>query len=91
MTISRRTLSSSALLMALTANEGASKHTTASRLQLYGLALVIGALLSNLLDRAVAGGVLNFIQVGLFPIFNLAHVALVSGAALVGFSAWRAR
>ena len=51
-----------------------------------GLALLLGGSLGNLTDRIVSGAVVDFLQVGNMPIFNLADVAIVSGAGLVVFT-----
>lgn len=50
-----------------------------------GLALLLGGSLGNLVDRLVSGGVIDFIQVGNTPIFNLADVAIVCGSGLIIF------
>ncbi len=50
-----------------------------------GLALLLGGSVGNLLDRLTAGAVLDFLQVGNTPIFNLADVAIVSGSGLIVF------
>ena len=50
-----------------------------------GLALLLGGSLGNLLDRLITGAVLDFIQFGNMPIFNLADVAIVTGSGLIIF------
>ena len=80
------TLAGLLIILAVASSAG---PTTAARIQKIGLSVALGALLSNILDRLVAGGVLNFIQIGAMPVFNLAHIALASGALLVGFSILR--
>jgi len=50
-----------------------------------GLALLLGGSLGNLMDRLLSGAVIDFLQVGNTPIFNIADVAIVSGAGLVVF------
>lgn len=50
-----------------------------------GLALLLGGSLGNLVDRVLLGGVIDFIQVGNTPIFNLADVAIVCGSGLIIF------
>ncbi|MFB6290355.1 MAG: signal peptidase II [Candidatus Bipolaricaulia bacterium] len=50
-----------------------------------GLALLLGGSLGNLTDRILSGAVVDFLQVGNTPIFNIADVAIVSGAGLVVF------
>jgi signal peptidase II len=48
-----------------------------------GLALVAGGSVGNLIDRIAAGGVTDFIDVGWWPVFNVADIALNVGVALV--------
>ena len=48
-----------------------------------GLALVAGGSTGNLIDRIAAGGVTDFIDVGWWPVFNVADIALNVGVALV--------
>ncbi|MBS3787968.1 signal peptidase II [Candidatus Bipolaricaulota bacterium] len=48
-----------------------------------GLAFLLGGSLGNLMDRILSGAVIDFIQVWRAPIFNLADVAIVTGAGLV--------
>ena len=59
-------------------------HTPAA---VFGLALFAAGSLSNLVDRAAYGSVVDFLNVGIGPvrtgIFNVADVAIVAGAALV--------
>ncbi|MCL4505399.1 MAG: signal peptidase II [Chloroflexi bacterium] len=55
------------------------------RRQAYSISigLIVGALASNLLDRLAYGNVLNYIHIASLPVFNLAHVGLIVGAALL--------
>lgn len=48
-----------------------------------GLALVAGGAAGNLIDRVLAGGVTDFIDVGWWPVFNVADIALDCGVALI--------
>lgn len=50
-----------------------------------GLAFLLGGSLGNLMDRVLSGAVVDFLQVWRAPIFNLADVAIVTGAGLVIF------
>ncbi|MFP4631190.1 MAG: signal peptidase II [Candidatus Acetothermia bacterium] len=50
-----------------------------------GLALLLGGSLGNLVDRLISGGVVDFIQFGRAPVFNLADVAIVCGSGLIVF------
>lgn len=47
-----------------------------------GLGLALGGAAGNLLDLAVRGGVLDFIDLRVWPAFNVADVAIVSGVVL---------
>lgn len=53
-------------------------------------ALLIGGALGNLADRVRDGAVTDFIDLPLWPTFNLADVAIVAGVILLLFSAERA-
>jgi signal peptidase II len=45
------------------------------------LALVAGGSLANLLDRLRLGAVVDFIDVHVWPVFNVADAAITAGAA----------
>ena len=49
------------------------------------LGLQIGGALGNLLDRLRLGSVTDFIDVGPWPVFNLADASIVSGLVLLGW------
>lgn len=63
----------------------------ASRTQHVGFALVLAGGLGNVVDRAVRGSVIDFIHVTHWPIFNVADIAVVAGAALLGLTALLSR
>jgi signal peptidase II len=48
-----------------------------------GLGLLLGGATSNLADRVVKGAVTDFISIGIWPTFNLADAAMVTGAVLL--------
>jgi signal peptidase II len=54
------------------------------------LLLIAAGAMGNLGDRVVRGHVIDFIHVRHWPVFNLADVWLVAGAALMMVAAWRA-
>ncbi len=56
----------------------------ASLLEHTAFALVIGGALGNVLDRWQRGYVVDFIHIQLWPVFNVADVAVCVGGALVG-------
>jgi signal peptidase II len=47
------------------------------------LGLILGGAFGNLIDRVRLGYVVDFIQIGWFPVFNLADSAITVGAALL--------
>lgn len=47
-----------------------------------GLGVALGGASSNLLDRLRRGAVIDFIDVGFWPVFNLADAAIVLGVAI---------
>lgn len=49
----------------------------------YGLSLVVGGALGNLTDRLRYGEVVDFLDFRIWPVFNLADVAIVIGAGLL--------
>jgi signal peptidase II len=65
------------------------RHT--SRLVGASLGLVLGGALGNLTDRAIRapgmrGGVVDFIDLQIWPVFNLADTAIVVGAVLLAWT-----
>jgi signal peptidase II len=64
------------------------------RLTLHAIALVVGGAVGNLLDRATSpSGVTDFIDVGLaafrWPVFNVADIAITTGAILLLVAIWQ--
>lgn len=53
------------------------------RIVRFGSALIIGGALGNLLDRVRLGYVVDFFDLRFWPVFNLADMAIVAGAALL--------
>jgi signal peptidase II len=47
------------------------------------LALIAGGAAGNLIDRAVLGGVTDFLDLGWWPVFNVADMALDVGVAIL--------
>lgn len=64
------------------------------RVRLMSIALICGGALGNLLDRVrSANGVVDFLDVGIgdirWPVFNVADVAVTTGAIFLALSLWR--
>ncbi|NLV91298.1 MAG: signal peptidase II [Firmicutes bacterium] len=56
----------------------------------WGLTLATAGALGNLIDRVLWGYVIDFLDVGFWPVFNGADIALCVGLTLVGWSLLRA-
>ena len=57
-------------------------HTTLLRLS---LGLQMGGAVGNLLDRVLLGHVIDFADVGPWPVFNVADASIVTGLTLLGW------
>ena len=51
----------------------------------YGLALALGGVAGNLVDRATLGRVVDFLDFRIWPAFNIADTAIVTGVALISY------
>lgn len=71
------------LIVALFAAAHIQRLGTGSGLLRIGLAASLGGALGNLIDRLRLGCVVDFIDIGVWPVFNLADVAIVAGGAIV--------
>lgn len=58
-----------------------------SKTMALGGGLVLGGAAGNLLDRISSGGVTDYLDLRVWPIFNLADVAIVSGVTLLVLNA----
>jgi len=65
------------------------RRTSAPRLEQLGYAVVIAGALGNLADRLLRGYVVDFIHLRAWPVFNVADIAVVVGALLIGLSGLR--
>jgi len=54
-----------------------------------GAGLLVGGGTANLANRIVNGSVVDLLDLGWWPVFNLADVALTVGIALTMITAWR--
>jgi signal peptidase II len=48
-----------------------------------GVAVALGGATGNLLDRLLRGHIVDFIEVGFWPVFNVADVGIVAGLGLL--------
>ena len=53
------------------------------------MGFVLGGALSNMIDRVIYGGVIDFIKIGIMPVFNLADVFNVIGGLTIIYYLWR--
>jgi signal peptidase II len=53
------------------------------------LGLQLGGATGNLVDRLRYGSVVDFIDIGFWPIFNLADLSIVVGVAVLAYHLWR--
>ncbi len=72
-----------------------SRHNIVTRPGTVALGLVIGGAVGNLVDRLVRGerwgrgGVVDFVDLQFWPVFNLADAAIVVGVGLLMLYFWR--
>jgi signal peptidase II len=59
------------------------KEASNSRLAAYGTALVVGGALGNLIDRIMKGSVTDMFDLRVWPIFNVADIAVCVGFGLL--------
>ena len=55
----------------------------------YGLALLLGGAAGNAWDRLQGGVVIDFLDFRIWPVFNIADMAIVAGVALVLYGLYR--
>lgn len=60
-----------------------------SKLTALGCGLVLGGAAGNLLDRLVAGAVIDYLDIRVWPIFNLADTAIVIGVGMLLVASFR--
>lgn len=53
------------------------------------LGLQLGGALGNLVDRLRLGYVVDFVEVGIWPVFNVADSAIVTGVVILAWHFWR--
>ncbi len=52
------------------------------------LGLQLGGAMGNLLDRILHGYVVDFVDIGFWPIFNLADLSIVIGVSILAYYLW---
>ncbi|MHB0912262.1 MAG: signal peptidase II [Armatimonadota bacterium] len=60
-----------------------------SRMMGLGLALTLGGAVGNFTDRVRLGHVVDFIDLKIWPVFNLADIAVTAGVALIAWSMFK--
>ena len=55
----------------------------ADKREVMPIAFIMGGAIGNLIDRVLHGGVIDFIQVSIWPIFNIADIAISLGVILL--------
>ena len=58
---------------------------SSSHLVLIAFSLILGGAIGNLIDRIRLGAVVDFIDVGWWPVFNLADSSIVVGLCILAF------
>jgi signal peptidase II len=53
------------------------------------LGLQLGGAIGNLLDRIRYGQVVDFVDIGFWPIFNVADLSIVTGVAILAYYLWQ--
>jgi len=54
-----------------------------SRTYLFGFSLILGGAIGNLIDRITVGYVIDFIDLRIWPVFNIADSAITIGAFII--------
>jgi signal peptidase II len=52
------------------------------------LGLLLGGAMGNLMDRILRGHVVDFVDIGFWPIFNIADLSIVSGVCILAYYLW---
>ncbi|MDI9475821.1 MAG: signal peptidase II [Natronincolaceae bacterium] len=55
-----------------------------NKVMVYGLGLVVGGVVGNLIDRVRLGFVVDYLHIMNFPVFNIADSAVTIGIVLIG-------
>ena len=65
------------------------KNKNISRLENIGYCMLIGGAIGNYIDRIIRGYVVDFIDFVIWPVFNVADIAVVVGVGLIILSLFR--
>jgi signal peptidase II len=52
------------------------------------LGLLLGGAMGNLMDRILRGYVVDFVDIGFWPIFNIADLSIVLGVCILAYYLW---
>lgn len=52
------------------------------------IGLQLGGIMGNLIDRVLRGFVVDFVDIGFWPIFNIADLSIVIGVLILTFCLW---
>lgn len=52
------------------------------------LGLQLGGAMGNLVDRILRGYVVDFVDIGFWPIFNIADISIVVGVSMLAYCLW---
>ncbi|WP_110952897.1 signal peptidase II [Anaerosinus massiliensis] len=54
----------------------------------FGIALLVGGAIGNVIDRIKLGYVVDFLDFRIWPVFNFADITIVSGVGIIIYSVW---
>ncbi|MBF0531469.1 MAG: signal peptidase II [Candidatus Omnitrophica bacterium] len=60
-----------------------------SRAYIFAFSLIVGGAIGNLIDRMSYGYVIDFIDLRVWPVFNIADSAITIGAMIIGFKCFQ--
>lgn len=63
-----------------------SRIPTKYRLMRFGIGLLLGGAIGNMIDRIKTGYVIDFFDFRIWPVFNVADIAIVCGVSLVVYT-----
>ena len=78
----------SAILMVLFGVYGIQKWSYYGEYFIYGVGAMIAGALGNLIDRVRLSAVVDFFDFRIWPVFNIADIAIVCGAMAIVWSFW---